>query len=136
MDATLEGHLKGKRKTYDFFSKRILKYSLGLLRWVKFPHSLILLLNKSVFPMAMYCLYHCFLYPRTECIMLLGTVRKFYHSSVNNSRFFLFKINPLIPEPPVTARAAWGACARDAFPPISPTKQNFFSKLPLLLEDL
>ena len=44
--------------------------------------------------------------------------------------------NPLTPEPPVTARAAWGTCARDAFPPISPTKQNFVSKLPLLLEDL
>ena len=27
-DATLKGHLKGKRKTYDFF-KRILKYSLS-----------------------------------------------------------------------------------------------------------
>lgn len=48
--------------------------------------------------------------------------------------FWIF--NPLTPEPPVTARAAWGTCARDAFPPISPTKQNFVSKLPLLLEDL
>ena len=36
---------------------------------VKFPHSPLLLLNKSVFPMAMYCFCRCFLYPRTECIM-------------------------------------------------------------------
>ena len=36
---------------------------------VKFPYSPILLLNKSVFPMAMYYFCHCFLYPRTECIM-------------------------------------------------------------------
>ena len=36
---------------------------------VKFTHSAILLLNKSVFPMAMYCFCHCFLYPGTECIM-------------------------------------------------------------------
>ena len=36
---------------------------------VKFPHSPKPLLNKSVFPMAMYYFCHCFLYPRTECIM-------------------------------------------------------------------
>ena len=28
--------------------------------------------------MAMYCFCHCFLYPRTECIMKYGAVRKFY----------------------------------------------------------
>ena len=26
----------------------------------------------------MYCFWHCFIYPRTECIMLDGAVRKFY----------------------------------------------------------
>ena len=36
---------------------------------VKFPYSPILLQNKSVFPMEMYCFCHCFLYSRTECIM-------------------------------------------------------------------
>ena len=36
---------------------------------VKFPHSPLLLFNKSVFPMAMYCFCHCFLYSRTERIM-------------------------------------------------------------------
>ena len=45
---------------------------------VKFPHSPILLYNKSVFPMAMYCFGHCFLYSRTEYIMWYGAVRKFY----------------------------------------------------------
>ena len=47
------------------------------LSLVKFPHSPILLLNKSVFPMAMYCICHCLLCSRTECIMQYGAVRKF-----------------------------------------------------------
>ena len=38
--------------------------------------------NKSVFSVAMYCLCHYFLYLRTECIMLYGTVRKFYRFSL------------------------------------------------------
>ena len=43
----------------------------GLMNWIwgKISHSPILLWNKSVFPKAMYCFCHCFLYPRTECIM-------------------------------------------------------------------
>ena len=53
-------------------------------RWVKFPHSPILLWNKSVFPMAMYCFSHCFLYSRTECIMKYGAVRKFYPEMLLN----------------------------------------------------
>ena len=35
---------------------------------VKISAQPILVLNKSVFPMAMYCFCRCFLYPRTECI--------------------------------------------------------------------
>ena len=56
---------------------------------VKFPHSPILLLNKSVFSMAMYCFCHCFLYPRTECIMKYGAVRKFYHDYLHYCGIFL-----------------------------------------------
>ena len=47
-----------------------------------------------------------------------------------------YGISLRLSESPVTARAAWGTCARDASPPVSPTKQNFVSKLPLLLDDL
>ena len=47
---------------------------------VKFLHSPILLQNKSVFPLTTYCFCHCFLYPRTECIMQYGAVRKFYQN--------------------------------------------------------
>ena len=56
---------------------------------VKFPHSPILLLNKSVFSMATYCFCHCFLYPRTECIMKYGAVRKFYHDYLHYCGIFL-----------------------------------------------
>ena len=43
---------------------------LGLQQYrVKCPYSPILLQNKSVFPLEMYCFCHCFLYSRTECIM-------------------------------------------------------------------
>ena len=80
-----------ERKTYDFF-QRTSKYFPGLLRWIKFLHSPIVLLNKSVFPKAMHCFCHCALCSRTECIMQYGAVQKCYHSSVNNSRFCLFKI--------------------------------------------
>ena len=33
--------------------------------------------------MAIYCFCHCFLYPRTECIMKYGAVRKFYRNRNN-----------------------------------------------------
>ena len=52
--------------------------------WVKFPHSTILLLNKSVFPVRMYCFCRCFPYPRTECIMLYGAVRKFNRNLIGD----------------------------------------------------
>ena len=73
------------------------------IRWkkhpkVKFPPSPILLLNKSVFPMAMYCSCRCFLYPRTECIMKYGAVRKLYppqYHSGNHIQGSFVKILPL-----------------------------------------
>ena len=56
-------------------------------------------------------------------IYKLCDVENEFEIKLNEARL----INPLTPEPLVTARAAWGTCARDAFPPISPTKQNFAS---------
>ena len=69
---------KGSMQNFSFF------HNLAILPLVKFPHSPILLKNKSVFPMAMYCFSHCFLYPRTECIMQDAAVRKFYPSFLGN----------------------------------------------------
>ena len=69
---TKEGVKKNKVLILIFEKKkRIPKNGVGIeivKNWVQFPHSAILLLNKSVVPMAIYCFCR-FLYPRTECIM-------------------------------------------------------------------
>ena len=71
--------------------------------------SIILYKNPRKFRLKKKCLLHSFrLYP---CYIGFSCQIQLNHS-----------VNPLTPEPPVTARAAWGTCARDAFPPISPTK--------------
>ena len=62
--------LKRKRIRYPRWRRNLLYVFdwVWKLSMVKFPQSPILLLNKSVFPIAMYCFCR-FLYPRTECIM-------------------------------------------------------------------
>ena len=69
---TKEGVKKNKVLILIFEKKkRIPKNGVGIeivKNWVQFPHSPILLLNKSVVPMAIYCFCR-FLYPRTKCIM-------------------------------------------------------------------
>ena len=65
--------LKRKRIRYPRWRRNLLYVFdwVWKLSIVKFPQSPILLLNKSVFPIAMYCFCR-FLYPRTECIMWYG----------------------------------------------------------------
>ena len=65
--------LKRKRNRYPRWRRNLLYVFdwVWKLSIVKFPQSPILLLNKSVFPIAMYCFCR-FLYPRTECIMWYG----------------------------------------------------------------
>ena len=38
---------------------------------------------------------------------------------------YRFQCIPLTPKPPITARAAWGTCARDSFPPYLPCLAEF-----------
>ena len=45
--------------------------------------------------MAMYCFCHCFLYPRTECIMWYGVVRKFYLKTKWNQKGMKFRKSSL-----------------------------------------
>ena len=45
---------------------------------VRFSHSPVVLLNKTVFLKAIYCFRHCYLYPRTVCIMKDGAVGESY----------------------------------------------------------
>ena len=75
-------------EAFESYHHHILPIRLYVFQWsnwqkpeVKFPHRPILLWNKSVFPMAIYSFGHCFLYPRSECIMKYGAVRKFYPQS-------------------------------------------------------
>ena len=54
---------------FDLLEKYLTIFCKSHRKWVKFPHSPILLYNKSVFLMEMYCFCHCFLYSRNECII-------------------------------------------------------------------
>ena len=45
--------------------------------------------------MAKYCFCHCFLYPRTECIMWYGVVRKFYLKTKWNQKGMKFRKSSL-----------------------------------------
>ena len=45
------------------------------LRWLIYVFNSVVNTILPLFPMAMYCCCHCFLYPRTECIMMYNVVR-------------------------------------------------------------
>ena len=60
------------RRVFYSLQASIMPLGCELNESVKFPHGPILLSK------AIYCSRHCYLYPRTECIIYYGAVRKFY----------------------------------------------------------
>ena len=60
------------RRVFYSLQASIMPLGCKLNESVKFPH------GPRLLSKAIYCFRHCYLYPRTECIIYYGAVRKFY----------------------------------------------------------